>query len=86
MSTSGCFFSNFFYSNYYRCYRTSFNFVNAKELTNNLSKTASKLIIQKLITMSLFMSLAVFPSLFFKPNIRYVMYSRVCDMADYRRL
>ncbi len=44
--------------------QTSFEFANAKMLMNKLSKTASKLIVQKLRNMNLFMSLAFFPLLF----------------------
>ncbi len=48
--------------------QTSFKFINAKRLTNKLSKTASKLIVQKLRNMNLFISHAFFSLLFFQPN------------------
>ncbi len=49
--------------------QTSFGFLNAKSLTNQSSKTASKLIIQKLRNMNLLMKHAFFSCLLFLPNI-----------------
>ncbi len=66
MSKSGVFLdSNIFYSVLSFELQTSFNIVNSKQLTSTLSKIASKLIVQKLRNMNVFMSDAFFSLLFY---------------------
>ncbi len=56
------------YSDFPLKLQTSIKLVNAKRLTNKLSKTASKLMVQKLRDINLFLSHAFFSLLFFQPN------------------